>query len=156
LITINHINIETNELIIRTLIELIKNFFSHLAIPKAIPFIGLRKGAINIAPIITATEFCNKPNDAIIQDKNISIQYNLSGFASFFTLIATSVFSSFSNSKNSILLNQELTLSQKVSFFLFIISSIHIFFTSSIFSSNFVFLISLELSGDLFNSSSIY
>jgi hypothetical protein len=94
LITINHIKIETNELITRTLTELIKNFFSHLAIPKAIPFIGLRKGAISIAPIITATEFCNNQSDAIIPERNISIQYNLSGLASFLTFIATSHFSS--------------------------------------------------------------
>ena len=32
-------------------------FFSHLAIPQARALSGLKKGAISIAPIITATEF---------------------------------------------------------------------------------------------------
>jgi hypothetical protein len=73
-ITKNHIKIETNAEIKNTLSDVTKNFLSHLAIQKAIPFIGLKNGAISIAPIITATEFCNKPSEAIIQDKKISIQ----------------------------------------------------------------------------------
>jgi hypothetical protein len=73
---------------------LIKNFFSHLAIQYAIPFIGLKNGAISIAPIITATEFCNKPREAIIQERKISIRYNLSALACSFTFLATSHLSS--------------------------------------------------------------
>jgi len=128
-ITINHMKIETKELIRRTFIEFIKNFFSHLAIQNAIPFIGLKKGAISIAPIITATEFCSNQSDAIIQDKNISIRYNLSGLSCILTFFATSHFSSCFNSRISILLKKLCILSQNVSDFLLIFSSMSIFFS---------------------------
>jgi hypothetical protein len=51
-----------------------KNFFSQIAIAKEIPFIGLKRGAISIAQITTATEFCSNQRAAITPDKNISIQ----------------------------------------------------------------------------------
>lgn len=52
----------------------LKNLSPPLAIVKPSPLIGRRSGAISIAPIITATEFCNNHRVAIILDKNISSQ----------------------------------------------------------------------------------
>jgi hypothetical protein len=68
-----------------------------------------------MAHITTATEFCNNQSAAIILDKNISIQYNLSHIESFFTFNATNSFLSFSSDKNSILLKKLLTFSSLVS-----------------------------------------
>ena len=42
--------------------------------------------------MITATEFCNKPNVAIKLDKIICIQYNFPASSSFFTVKAISCF----------------------------------------------------------------
>ena len=55
-----------------------KKCFSHLATAKDIPLIGLSSGAISMAPITTATEFCSNQSAAMILDKNIAIQYILS------------------------------------------------------------------------------
>jgi hypothetical protein len=107
--------------------EVQKNFLSHIDIAKERPFIGLKRGAISIAQITTATELISNPKAAIIHDKIISIQYNLSHRASCFTFIATSAFFSGSNSKKSILLKKLLILSYNHCSVLFILSSIVVF-----------------------------
>ncbi len=52
--------------IINTLIDFLIRFESTVATPYPIPIIEPIKGEINIAPIITATEFIFKPIEAII------------------------------------------------------------------------------------------
>jgi hypothetical protein len=72
--TIVHIKIDNKIEYINTFKAIVKNFCAHLAIAKETPFIGLKRGAISIAQITTATEFCKSHSAAIRLDKIISIQ----------------------------------------------------------------------------------
>gem|GEM_PF-1369375 len=159
---IAHINIDATIESKSTLKATLKNFCAHLAIAKATQLIGLSNGAINMAHITTATEFCNNHKAAIQLDKNISIQYNLSQAASDLTFKTTSSFCSFSSHKNSIPSKKVLTFSSFVSsgcipslsFFNF--SSFLIFSFTSCFISLFsAFVNSSFDSGILFKFSSI-
>jgi uncharacterized alpha/beta hydrolase family protein len=69
-----HIKIDNKIEYIKTLKAVMKNFCHHLAIEKLNQFIGLKSGAISMAQITTATEFCNNHRAAITLDKIISIQ----------------------------------------------------------------------------------
>jgi hypothetical protein len=120
---IYHIKIDSPILITSIRIIFQKKCFSHLATANAKPLIGRKNGAMSIAPITTATEFCNNHRAAIALDKNTSIQYSLSDWASFFTFSATACLSSQVSSKKSILSKIRFTLSESVSDFLLIISS---------------------------------
>jgi hypothetical protein len=99
---IYHIKIEAQILINKTFKDMKRAFFSHELIQRATPLIGLKRGAISIAPIITATEFWIKPRVAIELERKISNQYNLSHLEYSFVLIAISCLSSGFNSKIAI------------------------------------------------------
>jgi len=111
----------------------IKNFFHQLAIAKLSQFIGLSNGAISIAQITTATEFCRSHSAAIELDKKISIQYSLSQAVSSFTFFATISFSQSSRARNSILLKKSVIFSSKLRSF----SGVLLLFSS--FNISFIF-----------------
>jgi len=135
---------DKNTLQIITFTAVQKNFLSHIDIAKEIPFIGLKRGAISMAQIITATEFCNNQRAAITHDKNISIRYNLSGIESSFTFIATFALFSQVNSKKSILSKKVLILSVREILYLLIFSLIFVFHPQEV--SRFISLVFLESS----------
>jgi hypothetical protein len=73
-VTKNQSNIAKTIEPIRDFKAVSSHFFTPFAIEKLRALIGRNKGAINMAPITTATEFCNNHRVAITLDKNISIQ----------------------------------------------------------------------------------